>query len=129
MHTSIFYRIMSSYDIRRNILTESASTLYHCCYTYTSSRIGNHIGRKNGIILDDAVACYLGSVTDNAFVTDNSIMADMYTFHDKVSVADNGLASRMGSSVDDHILSYGIVVTYHQFGLLSTIIKILRKSS
>ena len=37
-------------------------------------------------------------------------MRDMGTFHQEVVVAQNGLATPMGTTVDNHVLTDGIVI-------------------
>ena len=75
----------------------------------TSTRIGilDGSGREDDTVADDAVACYLDTITKHAVVTYYGIVTDMSTLQQEVMVTDDGSAIAIGTAVDDHILADG----------------------
>lgn len=52
-------------------------------------------------------------------------MRDMGTFHQHVITTYNSLPSLVCGTIDDHILTKDIIVTYDTFGLFSSELEIL----
>ncbi|EKC62634.1 hypothetical protein OBE_07878, partial [human gut metagenome] len=56
-------------------------------------------------------------------------MRDMGTFHQEVVVAQNGLAALMGTTVDNHVLTDGIVIADYYLTLLTCKVEILWRAA
>ena len=64
-------------------------------------------------------------VANDATVTYNNVVGNMYTFHQEVIVANYGLALSCCSTIDGHIFTDGIVVTHLGCGLLTSEFQVL----
>ena len=82
-------------------------------------------GREDDTIADDAVACYLDTITKHAVVTYYGIVTDMSTLQQEVMVTDGGASVSVCSAIDDHILTNDIFVANLHIRLLTTIVEIL----
>ena len=53
----------------------------------------------------------------------------MGAFHEEVSIANDGLTTRVSSTIDDHILADDVVVAYDALRLFTFEVEVLRQSS
>ena len=97
----------------------------------TSTRIGilDGSGREDDTVADDAVACYLDTITKHAVVTYYGIVTDMSTLQQEVMVTDGGASVSVCSAIDDHILTNDIFVANLHIRLLTTVVEILWQGS
>ena len=78
---------MGCYNIWRNVLDETASALHYWEASQTCISLHQHIGSKDGIVIDDTVARNLWTITDNATVTHFHVMRKTGSTHDEVAIA------------------------------------------
>ena len=82
--------MLAGNNIRRNILAEAASTLYHHIATDTAELMAKHLGTQDSIIVYHHFTGNLGRVADDDIATNHTVMGDMHILHEQVIVAHDG---------------------------------------
>ena len=113
----------------QHILRETSTTAYHRIAAYATELVHQHTGTEDSIVVDDYLACQLRTVTDDATISDNSIMSHMRSFHQQVVIAYHGTPLGCCASVDGHVLAYLVVVAYFSCAVFATELEVLRNST
>jgi len=121
--------MLGTYDIRRNVLRERRTSLDHRTLSHARLGILDDAGREDDTILDDAVACYLRAIAEDAAIAHLRVVRDVGTLHQHVVVAENGLTTSVRSAVDDDVLADDVTITDNALRLLATELKVLRQGS
>jgi len=124
IHTAILHMI-GAYDARGHILREGGACLNHCGTTNTGLGILDDRRREDGTILDDTVACNLGTIAKDTAVSNLGVVRDMGTLHQDILIAQNGLTASVGGAVDDHVLANDVMVANDALRLLATEVEVL----
>ena len=85
-----------------------------------------HVGRKDGEIVDHHLAGNFCRVANDATVADVAVVPDVHAFHEEVVAADHRAPLGRGAAVDGHILADGVVVAYFGGGDFAAELEILR---
>ena len=122
--TAIFC-LLGADDIGGHILREGRTGLNH--RTLSDARLGvlDDTGGEDDSVLNDAVAGNLRAVAEDAAVADFRVVGDVGTLHQHVVVAEDGLATGVGSAVDDDIFADDIAVADDAFRLFAAELKVL----
>ena len=75
--------------------------------------------------MDLAGTGYLGTIADDGVVKDMCVVADVYTLHNEVTVADNRLSTGMGGTIDDYVFANDVPVADDELGLFARKLKVL----
>ena len=129
VHTAILHRSASGNNVGRHIVGEGTTSLYQRQVTSTRIGILNGSGREDDTVADDAVACYLDTITKHAVGTYYGVVTDMGAFQQEVMITYRGTSLSVGSAIDNHILTNHIIVAYLNIRLLTTIVEILWQGS
>ena len=116
---------MSCHTIRRNIFSKTASALHSCISAQTSVSLHQHIGSQNSIIFDDTTSRYLRTITNNATITNNHIMRDTRSLHDKIIVSDHCFIAAKSGTNNHSVLTNRVIITYTGNSFITFIVKIL----
>ena len=122
---SIGERFAAKNDVGRHIFRESGTGLNHGAVAHTGFCVLDNAGRENHTIAYLAVAGYLRAVAKDTIVAHFGVVRNVCAFHQEIVVADNGLASGMGGSVDDYVFADGIAIADHQFGRFARKVEVL----
>ena len=82
--------MLSGNNIRRNILAEAATSLYHYISTDMAELMAKHLGTQDSIIVYHHFTGYLGRVADDDIATNHTVMGDMHILHEQVIIAHDG---------------------------------------
>ena len=80
----VLYRTSARNDIRRNVLGEGRTGLYHRILSHTGVRLLDDVRGDDRTRTDPAVACDLSTIAEDAMVADNSVVADMRSLHQEI---------------------------------------------
>ena len=125
IQTTILCRFLSCNNIRRNILREAATTLNHHVACDMAELVNEYIGTYDSIIVNHYFACKFCCITDDAATAQLTVVSHVYTFHQEVIAAHNGLALRGSATRDGYVLTDTIVVAHLADGFLATEFEIL----
>ena len=112
-------------DVGRDVLRECCTGLNHSATSDTCLGILDDGAGEDDAVFDDAVAGNLRAVAKDAAVANLRVMADVGTLHEHVLVADDGLAARVGGTVDDNVLADDVAVADDALRLLTTELEVL----
>ena len=88
--------------------------------------VQNDIAAQNGTIVYLTFSGYGSLDTQYTMVAYLHVVAEVYTIHQVVFIADAGSASCMGSTADNHVLADVVIITDNQHTALSRIVEVLR---
>ena len=81
--------------------------------------------RENYVVGNLAIACYLRTIAEYAAVAHLRVVADVHAFHKEIVRPDDGLATTMGSTVDNNILSDDVIVADNTLAFFANEVEIL----
>ena len=84
IHAMVLYRTSARNDIRRNVLGEGRTGLYHRILSHTGVRLLDDVRGDDRTRTDPAVSCDLSTIAEDAMVADNSVVADMRSLHQEI---------------------------------------------
>lgn len=125
VHTVVGNRAAASYDVRWNVAGKGGSCRYVSGSPYACPGFLNDAGRVDCTVGNLAIACNLGAVAEYAVVAHLGVVADVHAFHKEVVRPDDGLATTVGSTVDNNILSDDVVVADNTLAFFANEVEIL----
>ena len=88
--TIIGSRLLGSYDVGRNILTEATAGLDHRPGTYPTTLAHQYIATEDDVILHLAITGDLTAIAKDTVVANLCIVRDMHALVDEVAIANAG---------------------------------------
>ena len=88
-----------------------------------------HVCRNNSLVIHDNLTCQFRSVAYDTFIAYDTVVGDVYSFHQKIPAAHYGPVLCSSSPVDSNILADGVVVAYLRSRLLSHKFQVLGNSA
>ena len=86
----VSYRLLTSYNVGGDVLTETGTTLYHHIAAYLTELVTQHFGTDDGVVVDDYLAGKLGRVAYNEMVSKYTVVGHVHVFHQQVVIAYDG---------------------------------------
>ena len=88
--------------------------------------VQNDVAAQNGAVVYLTFSGYGSLDAQYTMVAYLHVVAEVYTIHQVVFIADAGGASCMGSTADNHVLADVVIITDNQHAVLSRIMEVLR---
>ena len=129
VHAIIRGRLLSRYDKRRYILTETTAGLNHRPSPNPGSLAHQYIASEDHIIFQDAISGNLTTIAEYTTVSDLRIMRNMYPLMQEITITDTSTSFRCRGTVNHHILTNHVVISDYGDRITSLIKEILRLSS
>lgn len=125
IYTFVSHRTATCYNVRWNVARKRCACLHHGSCSDTCLCLLNDARRENYMVGNLAIASYLRTVAEYAAVAHLRVVADVHAFHKEIVRPDDGLATTMGSTVDNNILSDDVVVADNTLAFFANEVEIL----
>ncbi len=104
-------RVTAKDDVGRDILLYAASALHEGIASHMNPLLHDDTAALYGAVINGASTGDAHSDTENTFVVNGDIVANVNLIHEEISVADGGGFVFIGASGNDHVFADAVVVS------------------